>query len=191
MAERPSQAYRVLLAQSGDRAALASLLEEIQDALYGYIHGLVSDRHLAEDVLQDVFVLICRNLIWLREPEVFRPWAFRIASREAFRRLRKERCWGRTIDVTLAPEVPAPVETSDESVSEQLQRLPGLIDSVSLASRVVLILHYREGLSLEEVASVLDLAVGTVKSRLAYGLAVLRKAVAREETLAAATQVKP
>lgn len=56
--------------------------------------------------------------------------------------------------------------------------LPGLdvlLDRVSAASRAVLLLHYVEDLSIEETAAILDISVGTAKSRLAYGLACLRK----------------
>src|SRR5262249_40371853 len=148
--------------------ALDALLRDVQGPLYGYLVGLVGDGHLAEDILQDVFVLICRKLAWLRVPEVFRPWAYRIASREAFRRLRSVRRRTQLLGPEPADEAPAPGESTESFPEEWIERLPALIASVSPASRVVLILHYREGLSLDEVAAVLDLSPGTVKSRLAY-----------------------
>ena len=58
---------------------------------------------------------------------------------------------------------------------ELLERLPELLRHVSPASRAVLALHYLDGLTLDETAAVLDLPMGTVKSRLAYGLSLLRK----------------
>src|SRR6516164_3538025 len=97
MLDPPSSITLVLLARSGDRGALNELLSEVQDGLYGYLVRLVDDKHLAEDILQEVFVLIWRKLSWLRDPEFFRPWAFRIASREAFRRLRKHRVLARML----------------------------------------------------------------------------------------------
>jgi RNA polymerase sigma-70 factor (ECF subfamily) len=84
MAGERTETYRVLLAQSGDRESLSVLLDGIQQPLFGYLIGLVGDRHLAEDLLQDVFVQVCHKLVWLREPEAFRPWVFRVASRAAF-----------------------------------------------------------------------------------------------------------
>src|SRR5262245_52714888 len=81
----------VVRAQSGDAEALDALLSGIQEPLYRYLVRLVGDRHVAEDILQEVFVLIIRNLCWLRVPEVFRPWVYRIASRQAFQILRRER----------------------------------------------------------------------------------------------------
>ena len=74
----------VLRAQTGDHEALDALLRSVQEPLYRYIVSLVSSRTLAEDILQEVFLLLYRKLRWLREPELFRPWAYRIATREAF-----------------------------------------------------------------------------------------------------------
>jgi RNA polymerase sigma-70 factor (ECF subfamily) len=168
----------ILRAQAGDRQALDQLLRGLQDRLYAYLVGLVGDRHLAEDVLQEVFVLIWRKLFWLRDPHVFRAWVYRIASREAFRRLRRERPWwrllgqGRDLAEAAAEEVVEPIPP------EWRERLPALLDGLSPGSRAVLMLHYLEGLSLAEVAGALSLSAGTVKSRLAYGLAALRRRVA-------------
>jgi RNA polymerase sigma-70 factor (ECF subfamily) len=180
MGDARSQAYRVLLAQSGDRAALEELLLDIQEPLHGYLGCLCGDRHLAEDVLQDVLVLVCRKLIWLREPEVFRPWVYRIASREAFRRLKKERRRECSIEEFAALEIPERPESPVELPYDRVDRLRGLLGTVPHASRVVLMLHYLEGLGLEEIAAVLDIPSGTVKSRLAYGLSVLRQKMGSE-----------
>ena len=59
--------------------------------------------------------------------------------------------------------------------AEEIERMAGFLGEVSPASRAVIVLHYLEGLSLAEVAAVLGIPLGTAKSRLAYGLAVLRK----------------
>ena len=157
----------VLRAQSGDRTAFDELLESIQRPLHRYVAAI--DRGSAEDVLQEVFILIVRNLRWLIEPSLFRPWAYRIASREAFRRLKKER---RMAEEPLE-DVAVPDDTTiDPWVRDKLlaaaERLPP-------ASRAVILLHYFGEMPLAEVATVLEVNLGTVKSRLAYGLAQLRK----------------
>jgi RNA polymerase sigma-70 factor, ECF subfamily len=85
------ESWLVLRAQSGDREALDELLKSVQGPLYGYVFSLVRERPLAEDILQEVFFRVYRKLGWLREPELFRAWAYRIATREAFRHLRRER----------------------------------------------------------------------------------------------------
>jgi RNA polymerase sigma-70 factor (ECF subfamily) len=156
----------VARAQSGDRAAFDELLRSIQQPLYRYIAAMVPA--LAEDVLQDVFVLIVRKLTWLNDPALFRPWAYRIASREAFRALRRER----RLAAESLPDVATEPPGSDPWIRE---RVLGGAERLPPASRAVVLLHYLEDLPLADVAAILDLSIGTVKSRLAYGLAQLRK----------------
>lgn len=165
--------FLVLRAQAGDREALDELLQRVQEPLYRYIVSLVGSRTLAEDILQEVFILIYRKLGWLREPEVFRPWAYRIATREAFKQLKRERRWSdSSVDETALEEMPAPI--SDTPTPEQISQL---VEQVSPASRAVLVLHYLHEMPLGEIADVLGVALGTVKSRLAYGLGYLRKLI--------------
>ena len=168
--------WLVLRAQAGDRDAFDSLLRTLQQPLYRYLVGLVGSRSLAEDLLQDTFLLVYRKLRWLREPELFRPWAFRIASREAFRRLRRDRRYaGAELDESQLAEVPDVAATPEDR--ELARRLPDLVAGISPGSRAVIALHYLEEMPLAEVSAVLGIALGTVKSRLAYGLTQLRRAL--------------
>jgi RNA polymerase sigma-70 factor (ECF subfamily) len=173
--ERSKQEIRwVLLAQAGDREAFDRLLRQVQEPLYRYIAGLVGTRALAEDILQEVFILIYRKLRWLREPELFRPWAYRIATREAFKHLKRERRWAdASVDESALADLPAPPR--DAFGEEFLAELPRMVSQVSPASRAVIVLHYLNEMPLADVADVLGVALGTVKSRLAYGLDSLRK----------------
>ena len=82
----------VLRAQCADREALELLLRSIQPSLHRYLCGLVGTFH-SDDVLQDVLILVARKLGWLEQPELLRPWAFRIASRAGFKHLKRERRW--------------------------------------------------------------------------------------------------
>jgi RNA polymerase sigma-70 factor, ECF subfamily len=167
------ETLRVLQAQSGSRKALDELFKSVQEPLFRYIVTLVNDRHLAEDVLQEVFIRIYRKLRWLREPQAFRAWSYQIATRESFRYLKRERLWTDQVrdegvlDVTPVAE---PVYSP-----ELVQQLPALVSDLSPASRAVIVLFYLHELSLVETAAVLDIPVGTVKSRLAYGLESLRR----------------
>ena len=171
-------AWLVLRAQAGDRAALEPLLAHAEGLLRPYAMLMLRDADAADDVLQDVLLVIYRKLATLREPRAFATWARRIASREIFRALRGLRAHQQLHD-ELPPDLP---DNSDppNPPDDLLQRLPGLLERVSPASRAVLALHYIDDLSLDETATVLDLAVGTVKSRLAYGLATLRRVLAEE-----------
>ena len=168
-------AWLVLCAQAGDRAALEALLHHAAALLGPYLAAMVRDDDLRADVLQEVLVLVYRKLGALREPRAFPAWARRIATREIFRALRRHRHEERTLE-ELPPDLPA--DAADPLPPDGLlERLPALLERVSPASRAVLALHYLDGLTLDEVGAVLDLPSGTVKSRLAYGLATLRRLV--------------
>src|SRR4030095_5316185 len=157
MADNPTQtqeSWWVLRAQSGDREALNQLLEAVQEPLYRYILSVTRDEHLSEDILQEVFLRIYRKLRWLQEPEVFRGWAYRIATRETLRRLKRERRWGAQIReeaVLLAlPDIPA----RDEFAAEHREQLSHSLQHLSPASRAVVVLYYLHEMSLGEVAGI-------------------------------------
>jgi len=169
--------FLILRAQSGDTRAFDELLQSVQTRLFRYIFRLVGERGLAEDVTQEVFLIIYRKLRWLENPQLFRAWAYRIASREAFKRLKRERRWAEQIrDEGILEEISA-AETEEIYEPELIEKLPTLISEVSPASRAVLILHYLDEMPLSEVAEILDISTGTVKSRLAYGLTSLREKI--------------
>jgi RNA polymerase sigma-70 factor (ECF subfamily) len=183
MTSPKQEMWWVLRAQSGDREALNELLGAVQEPLYRYIFRLAGERSLAEDILQDVFIHIYRKLRWLKDPSLFRSWAYRIASREAFKRLKRERRWIEQVrDESILEAIPAQAQ-EENFASELIEHLPLLIARVSPASRAVLILHYLHEMPLAEVASVLGIALGTAKSRLAYGLDGLRRAISEQGSL--------
>jgi RNA polymerase sigma-70 factor (ECF subfamily) len=165
------EALWVLRAQCGDREALELLLRHVRPSLRSYIRSVVGPSDV-DDVLQEVLLLVYRNLKWLRAPEAFRAWALRIASRVAFLHVKKRQ--GRSEHVE---------ERSDWLDDAAAKPMPDANDlnellttnQISPACSAVLALHFQEGMSLAEVAAVLALPLGTVKSRLAYGLAKLRQ----------------
>jgi len=173
--QTPDQTLLVLLAQSGDRAALEQLLRDIHAPLRRYISGLVG-ADFADDVLQETALQIFRKLPFLREPSVFRPWTYRIASRIAFSQLKRARRW-EPLDAAPPDELAA--------LNSNLPALPdeaflSLLNLVSPSSRAVLLLRYQHDLSLEETAAVLEIPIGTAKSRLHYGVSTLRKLLISE-----------
>jgi RNA polymerase sigma-70 factor (ECF subfamily) len=164
-----------LRAQVGDREALELLLRSVLPSLRRYLAGLVGSAD-GDDLLQDVMVIIIRKLGSLQDPQVFRAWTFRIASREAFRHLKKRRAWMEKHDDDFHfDNLPIPeIRPSGEELQELLA-----IAAISPASRAVLLLHFQEDLPIAEVAAILDIPLGTAKSRLAYGLASIRKHMKR------------
>jgi RNA polymerase sigma-70 factor, ECF subfamily len=165
------QARWVLRAQCGDREALELLLRSLQVPLRRYLLRLVGASS-ADDVLQEVLILVSRKLRWLDAPEAFLPWTYRVTSRVAFRHLKREKHWSDQVrDEAVLDDVPA----AESAVPPEV--MPELLNSdvLSPATRAVLSLHFQEEMSLPEVAAILEIPLGTVKSRLAYGLAALRK----------------
>ena len=165
------ETWLALRAQAGDREAFDCLFRMLQEPLYRYIFSLVGARAPAEDVLQEVFILIYRKIRWLREPELLRPWVYRIATREAFKHLKRERRWtDKAEDESVLLDLPAP--SRDDLAPEIITQL---VERLSPASRAVIVLHYLHEMPLAEIAEVMGVAVGTVKSRLAYGLDMMRR----------------
>jgi RNA polymerase sigma-70 factor, ECF subfamily len=173
--EISGQTLLVLLAQSGDRAALEQLLRETHGPLRRYITRLAGAA-LADDILQETSLQIFRKLRFLREPAVFRPWTFRIASRIAFSHLKQARRW-QPLEDALPECLAAPSPSLGEPPDDAFL---ALLDRVSPASRAVLLLHYQHDLSLEESAAILEIPIGTAKSRLHYGVTTLRKHLTSE-----------
>ena len=166
-------AWLVLRAQAGDREALEALLGRAHALLLPFATAMLRDADQRDDVLQEVLLRIYRGLGTLRDPRAFAGWARRVAGREIFRALRAARHREETHEEP-SPDLAADPPPADDGL---LERLPALLERVSPASRAVLALHYLDGLTLDETAAVLDLPPGTVKSRLAYGLAKLREAI--------------
>ena len=169
----------MLRAQCGDREALELLLTAVRPALERYVRGLVGASD-GEDVLQEVLLTIYRKLKLLEHPEVFRAWVVRIASRTAFRHLKKRKRWpDHARDEDAFERLIAP----DKPPREDEVRTLLASDVISPASRAVLALHFQEELSLPDVAAILEIPLGTVKSRLSYGLSALRKHLNRERNM--------
>ena len=174
------ETWLVLRAQSGDVSAWDALLLATQGWLNAYLHRLVRDRHLADDVMQEVFLRIFRKLKYLHEPRAYRAWVYRTATREAMRQIRKKKpCPELSVEDAHAATYRASgtVETMDEDLRT---RLAEEIEHMPPNTRAVLVLHYFEGLSIRQLADVLGIKTGTAKSRLAYGLARLRTPTLKE-----------
>jgi RNA polymerase sigma-70 factor (ECF subfamily) len=155
MESAKQETWLALHAQAGDREAFDRLFRLLQEPLYRYIFSLVGARAPAEDILQEVFILIYRKIRWLREPELLRPWVYRIATRETFKSLKRERRWSdKTEDESVLLNLPAPLR--DELAPELIAQL---VARVSPASRAVIVLHYLHEMPLAEIAEVMGVAI--------------------------------
>lgn len=169
----------------GDEEALETLFARYAQPLYGFLWRLTGDQALAEDLLQEVFIRLVNYAGKL--PQNFRAWFYTVARNLAYdamrarRRQQAHRADGfdgsveELMDAAQkSPETAVQSRDDDERVRQSLERLPD-------EQREVVLLRFYQGLSLEEIATVVEVSLGTVKSRLYRALKLLRGMLLREE----------
>ena len=166
---------RVLVEQArkGDREAFAVLVHQVSDSLYSVAYRILRDTGLAEDVLQNALVLAWRRLPKLRDLDRFEAWIHRILVHACYDESQRTRSWrGSTVlPIELAGVTD---ETSQIADRDELERA---FRWLTIEQRAVFVLHHYLGLPLVEVADLLGIPAGTVRSRLHYATRSLRVAI--------------
>jgi RNA polymerase sigma factor (sigma-70 family) len=172
--------WLVLKCQDGDAEALRELVGRYEQRIWRHALYLTGRREAAREVVQETWLAIVRGLPRLRDPAAFRSWAFRIVARRSadwIRRRQRDRAHAvRGADETERPAAPARSDCADD----ELATLRLAIRKLPVHHRAVLDLHYRDGLSVREIAAVLDIPAGTVKSRLHHARNTLRATLERK-----------
>jgi RNA polymerase sigma-70 factor (ECF subfamily) len=155
--------------RQGDDLAWEALVRRCQGRVYAVALHYLRDREEARDVAQEAFIKLYRNLDSLREGEAFLPWMLRLTRNCAIDRIRrlKTRTPEQSVTVEEGPEIVAQ-EPSPEDHSLRRWRtglLYRALDKLSEQSREVILLKDIQELQLKEIADMLALPVGTVKSR--------------------------
>lgn len=179
--------HRLLCAlQSGDAAAYEKLLQRYQSPVYNLAWRLLNDPSDAADIVQEVFLKVFRNLEGFRNQSSLRTWIYRIAVNEAhnrrrwsFRHRRGETSLEAFFDHSESRERPL-VDASESPFDFAMNREAQLLMEEGLAAvspvfRTALVLRELDELSYEEIAEVLEVSVGTVKSRILRGREALRR----------------
>jgi len=149
----------VLEAQSGNEKAFECLVAIFHPQLVNFASNLSGNHALAEDAVQDVWIRISKKLSTLEDPRAFKSWIFRALRWRVLDLLKAKSYQFQTIeDTSVSVEL-------DESEIEQ-QQLRKMIDNLPDRDRSVVYLYYLLELPLSEIALVLEIPVGTVKSRL-------------------------
>ncbi len=156
----------VARAGAGELAAFTELVQRHQDMAFGYAFAILRDFHLAQDAVQQAFVVAYFNLARLRRPERFPSWLRGIVRHQCLRMLRGRRV--ETVPLERAHDVAAAGAGPAERVEEQdaLDRVLAALDALPPAQREVTVLFYLGGYSQREVAAFLALPVSTVNNRL-------------------------
>ena len=179
MIKKPDQVFDELLVlryRSGDRQAMNLLIRRWHQRIKKQVTRYTYEPEVAEDLAQEVWEVILKGINNLREPALFGIWALRIASRKAvdwIRSNQKERKLHEEVAIENAFE-----ETSNEEMISKLRKgLRKLPDD----QRLILIHFYLERNSVAEIAAILDIREGTVKSRLFHARQKLRDILTIEE----------
>ena len=160
-------------AQHGDEEAFASLAVVVGDRLHAVSHRILRDIELAEDATQQALLSIWRDLPQLRDPARFDAWSYRLLVRACYAEARRTRHW--TPDLHILPtEASAGEGLSSVVDRDQLERG---FRRLTIEHRAVVVLHHYLDLPLDEVADVLGVPVGTVRSRLHRAMQGLRAAL--------------
>jgi RNA polymerase sigma-70 factor (ECF subfamily) len=168
---------------AGDEAACAELVSEHQRMVVQLAMNLLGDRDEALDLSQEVFLRVFRTIHSFRGQSSLRTWIYRIAVNQARNRHRFWRRRHRADQVSLDEHVAAHGdllsggETTPDRVFAQKElaaRLQDALDRLPFDQRTAIVLREIDGLSYEEIAFSLGVAVGTVKSRLTRARQLLR-----------------
>jgi RNA polymerase sigma-70 factor, ECF subfamily len=163
-------------ARAGEPGAWDVLFRRYQLPLYVYVFELVHDEQTSLDVVQETFIAAVRHIGGLRDDDKFGSWLFGIAHQKCIQRWRQ-----RSREEMLREELAAtPVEFEggpDDLLirREQEAEFMSVLNQLPLPQRSVLLLHFIEEFSLEEIAGITGVPLGTVKSRMHHAKRALRK----------------
>ena len=170
----------VLRCQLGERDAFDALIRRWAAPLHRYAMKLAPDRDIADELVQEVWLRVLKGLPRLREPDRFQSWVFGIAHRVFADRLRIRYAMPteQHLDLDALPADAADVDRHVIALAVQSG-----IEQLPIVEREVLTLFYLEELSLADIATALDVPVGTVKSRLFRARTLLRPHLTNKDLL--------
>lgn len=167
----------ISLSQAGDREAFAALFEQYKNLVYKSAYLFLGDAHEAEDALQEVFLLVHKSLASFDPRKgAFTTWLHRITLNFCLNHRRRRQHHSSLEDISPAPSTVFPsVRLAEEDSLWQATR------SLSDKQQAVVLLRYYWELPYAEIASILEVPLGTVKSRLDLALKTLRKILEEQE----------
>lgn len=185
----PPDSVLVARAREGDYSSYEELVRRYQRRVYALVYNMTSHKEDAEDMVQDVFVKAYQSLHGFKGDSSFYTWIYRIAVNRTINFLKKRKRHAydlRLDDMDQAVERDeAYVElrsrespVRDVTLTELQKKLNAALQTLSENHRTVVVLHDIQGLPHEEIASIMDCSVGTVRSRLFYARQHLQRELA-------------
>ncbi len=171
--DRLKERLLVLRCQTGDEDAYRELVSSFGPRLTYFIRKLVASADKSDDLVQEVWLDVLRQLPRLHDVGAFRAWLYRIAHGKAM--LDGRRC-GRIPSTT--PDIER-VAGPDEDLfaAEDVAEIHVALDELEPVHREVLVLRFLEELSYEEISQIVECPVGTIRSRVHYAKAHLRRII--------------
>ena len=164
----------VLLAcQQGSGRAFATLVKRWQARLWAHAHRLTGCAHAADDVIQESWIAVVKGLPGLEDVDVFPAWVFRIVTNKSTDWVRKQQRRRRLLSwLGRQPEV---VDVRPAHRDGRFEALHAALATLPVEQRAVIALYYEEGFPVMEIADMLGIPPGTVKSRLYHARRQLRR----------------
>jgi RNA polymerase sigma-70 factor (ECF subfamily) len=165
--------------REGDDDAFAEIVDRYKNSLVNYLTHLVRSRDRAEELAQDAFVRLYRNAAKYRDQDRLGPYLFRIATNLVVTEVRREKRWG-----LLLPRLHASTRQSAPSpdttlFTDEIQRqVSAALEKLPIKYRAPLVLFEMEEWSYDEIAKALEIACGTVKSRISRARELMRRHLA-------------
>jgi RNA polymerase sigma factor (sigma-70 family) len=173
------QELLVVRCQLGETAAFDELVDQWHLPLWRYLRRMTDSIEVAEELLQETWLRALRGIVKLREPASLAPWLFGIARRVLMDQLREK-----YMQATWNEDVVDPQSTQSEVSDdrEEIEHLLHKLGNLPLPQREVLTLYYLEQMSVRELAGILNIPEGTVKSRLHHARHLLKRNLTEVET---------
>lgn len=175
----------ILQLQAGDLNALGALFDRHRHLVYRTALAITNDPEVASDLLQDVFLRMHRFSHRVDPERPLAPWLYRVTTNLAYswmkRRNRLTRVLKELAEWLSRERRLTPHQYAERD--EEWRWVQQAVASLPLPQRVVVVLYYMDDLSLQEIAEILDIPVGTVKSRLHYGRRALRKQLGQKREM--------
>jgi RNA polymerase sigma-70 factor (ECF subfamily) len=163
--------------QHGDLESLGELYDRYRGMVFRTALAITGDHEAASDLLQDVFLRLYRfiNRVDLQRP--LEPWLYRMTVNLAYTWVKRHNRWFRPLEELADWLVGSSKDCPQEAVErkDDWDRVQQAVSNLPMPQRVVVVLYYLNDLSLQEIVEVLDVPMGTVKSRLHYGRQSLRQ----------------
>ena len=181
-AERPVDRDLIEAAQRGDQAAFVDLVRSRGDRFFAIAHRILRDVDRAEDALQDALVIAWRDLRDLRDPDRFDAWVHRVLTNVCIAQAGRERKRMSNLYVLPIDGPAAPDDLLGVAVRDQLDRG---FRRLSADERAILVLRHYVGYEPIEIAELLGLSAGTIRSRLHHAHRAMRAALDADARTAA------